>query len=114
MSEPTTIQIEGVSLPIKPTPAAKLWPALKTLTKSWTEWGEDEWSAFIDALWYGIKRAEGQVAKEWLSMNVDLNNLEHVMSVFSSVNGLRGKEGGSSSGEAVTAIGANGQTPAPM
>jgi hypothetical protein len=92
------ITIEGIELPIKPTPASKIWPALQVLSKDAQLWVEVEWDRFHDALFWGIRRAGGEVTKEWLALNVDMHNLEHVMTTFARVNTLSATTGGSASG----------------
>lgn len=86
---PEIIEIDGVRLPIKATPAAKIWPALETMQKDPTAWTERDWDLFLNALWWGIKRAGGEVERDWLGMNVDIQNASDVLARFAAVNAFK-------------------------
>lgn len=93
-----TVTIEGVTLPLKPTPASKIWPALGVLSKDAKFWDEAEWKLFLTALFWSIRRAGGEITEDWLALNVDLHNLGDVMTAFAKVNTLNAR--GAQQGEA--------------
>ena len=88
-----TVIIDGVTLPIRPTPAAKIWPALPVLQKDPTTWGADDWAIVQEAVFWGIRRAGGEITMEWLAMNLDLGSFGPVLKVFGEINALVANEG---------------------
>ncbi len=93
----TVIVIEGVSLPLRPTPLAKLMRAMPIIAKGLDS--EEGVEAMTEALFHGIRRAKGEITLEWLRENIDFHNSAEVFTTFVEVNGLKPKA--ASVGEAV-------------
>ncbi|MEO8313253.1 MAG: hypothetical protein ABI645_00530 [Pseudomonadota bacterium] len=80
----TTVTIEGIEFPIKPTPAAKMVGALPLMLDGLTT--EASVNALASALFCGIRRAGGEVTLEWLQDNLDVANIPAIFEVFCRVN----------------------------
>ena len=85
----TVIVIEGVSLPLRPTPLAKLMRAMPIIAKGLDS--EEGVEAMTEALFHGIRRAKGEITLEWLRENIDFHNSAEVFTTFVEVNGLKPK-----------------------
>ena len=95
----TTVTIEGLVLPIRPTPLKQLWPALAALTRASDTWTDADWDAIHAAIFYGIRRAGGEVTLEWVAMNIDLHSFG-VLKAFAELNTLETAKPGTAAGEA--------------
>ena len=83
------VVIDGITLPIRPTPLAKLMRAMPLFAKGLDS--EEGVEALTEALFHGIRRAKGEVTLEWLRDNIDFHNSAEVFTKFVEVNGLKPK-----------------------
>lgn len=87
MSNPVTIELEGLSLMLLPTPIAKLAKMQKVVTeKGWDS--EEGIAAIIEAVFWGMRRAKTEVTLEWLQEQLDGINSAPVFAAFRDVNGM--------------------------
>jgi hypothetical protein len=89
---PTTITIDGREFPIKPTPIAKLVKA-RALFESGTQ-TEEGVNALLEALYWGIKRAGGEIELAWLKDNADSTNFDGILATWVAVNQVKRREAG--------------------
>lgn len=85
----TTVTIEGIVLPLRATPLAKLVRARPMLDKGAET--EEGVTALAEALFHGIRRAKGDVTLDWLIENIDVHNAPEVFAKFAEVNGMTEK-----------------------
>jgi|GEM_PF-3362883 len=97
----TTITIDGMEFPIRPTPAPKIWPALGALQRDPATWSAEDWDRVTEAMFWGIRRAGGEITLEWLRTNLDIRNLVPSLKSFAEANSLETE--GSGAGEAAGA-----------
>jgi hypothetical protein len=83
-----TLSIEGITLPLRATPLARLVKCKEVFTSGiGTESGAD---AFAEALFWGIRRAGGEVTLDWLKLNIDVHNRDDLFAAFVRVNTPQG------------------------
>jgi hypothetical protein len=86
------ITLGGMELPIKPTPLVHLAEALPHLIDGPESPAGAK--ALARAVFYGIRRAGGEVTEEFVSDNIDYTNVQEVADTFAKVNNLERKAAG--------------------